>query len=61
MDTLSIEEVKHILESAGFHIHSGMRGQVTWKGNLNDRLGDLAVVLHKYYNADSATKPQSAT
>lgn len=57
----SIEEVKHILESAGFHIHSGMRGQVTWKGNLNDRLGDLAVVLHKYYNATPTTDSEPTT
>lgn len=51
---MSVEELVKVLESAGFHVHVGMKGKITWKGALVDRLQDLSTVVHKYYN-DTAT------
>lgn len=59
---MNVEELVLFMEKSGFAIHRGMRGQLTWKGELRERLQELTNNInthleekngHKYRNDSS--------
>lgn len=53
---MKVEELVSLMEKSGFAIHSGMRGQLTWKGGLRERLQDLTNNIIAHFEVNNGHK-----